>query len=73
MTIETMDIKKQPLRVLKKMRKYHRKNRNNPLHADALNSLQNTIATKQEKFLAVTQQVAAARLERLLKMGAKKT
>lgn len=51
MTINMQDFTKHPIRLLKDMRKFHRKLRANHLHRSIFNQLSMIIKGKQEAFL----------------------
>ncbi len=72
MTVQTANMQKQPLRLLKRMRKYHRKLRSHPLHRDAYKSLGVTIKIKQDTFYFEQSKAAKTRFEKLMKHLASK-
>lgn len=72
MTTATEQLSKQPLRMLKKMRRYHRKLRSHPLHRDAFQSLSRHIKVKQDTYYIAQAKAANTRFAKLMQHLAKK-
>ena len=63
----TMELSKQPLRMLKKMRRYHRKLRSSSLHKESLQTLKRIISIKQDTYFLKQAKEADTRFQRLLR------
>jgi hypothetical protein len=64
--METVDLSKQPLRLLKKMCKYHRKLRKHQMHREAFRSLYAVIKRKQDAYFEKQAKIAESRLQKFL-------
>jgi hypothetical protein len=69
--MQTTNLTKQPLRLLKSIRKYHRKKRSNPLHRMQAQAITNQIKLKQQKFFEDQKQFFNDMLMRFMNKAAK--